>query len=170
MTIEEVIAMHEAKPMPVIKVPNFMRYRFDSVKGVKNPFLSSHLKDYDWKYWRVYEVMYYHQEVDTFSKKIGWYPRFFTIKIPKILNHIIKFIFGKRFYSVSRTYKDGTTYYTEMVDRKTKNTYMNEFKQQNCKEIYVIWEETRYDGWLWITKDEQKRDKNFFNSLISLWS
>ena len=38
-SMEEVIAMHKAKPMPIIKVPNFLRYRFDSIKKVKNPFL-----------------------------------------------------------------------------------------------------------------------------------
>lgn len=169
-TMEEVIAMHKAKPMPIIKVPNFLRYRFDSVKKVKNPFLSSHLQDYNWKYWRAFEIVYFHQEVDTFSKEIGWYPRYLTIKIPKLLNHSIKFLFGKRFYSVSRTYQDDTTFYTEMVDRKTKNNYINEFKKDNCKDIHVIWKEIRYDGWLLITKDEKKRDKGFFNFLVNLWS
>lgn len=170
MTMEEMIKNHKNKPMPVIKVPEFLRYQFVGIKKRKFPFLFESDRHHDWRYWHSFSLGYNHLEVDTFTKTKGWYYRERTIYIPKIINTCIKFLFGKRFYSVSRTYYEDHTYHTEMVDYKTMKDYIKEFKEEGSTDIYISMKENRYSGWLLFTKDESKREKSFFNAMLSIWS
>lgn len=161
-TMEEVVAMHNAKPMPILKSPKIFRFKFFSFKRLNNGYSN--------KYWRIFELVYLHKEVNTFEKTIGWYPRYLTLKIPKVLNHLIKFVFGKRLYSVSRTYDNEITCHTDFVDRKSKNNYIKEFKENKCTNIYVIFKKIEYDGWLFTPKAEKKHDSKLLNSQAEFWS
>jgi len=168
MKVEECIKKYKTKPVLKIKRIKIFRYKLVCVKKNNNMFRSNepHL---DWKYWHSFSIGYNHMEIDTFSKNIGWYYRERKILIPKIINNILKFLFGKRYYSISRTYEDKYVYHSEMVDSNTKNQYIKEFEDDGCSQIYIVNREIKYNGWLWITKSESSNEISMINFMRHLY-
>ena len=173
MTMEQAMQLHESKPIPTIKRHKIFRYRFVDFRKNGNIARSSDETHLDWRYWHSFSIGYDHMEVDYFRKEIGWYYRQKKILIPKLLNNTLKFIFGKRYYSISRNYgtkESPDVYHSEMVDKKTMNNYIEEYKHEDCIDIYVSYKEIKYDGWIWVTKKEKDNEESMMKFFVNLWS
>lgn len=148
-----------------IKRPEIFRFK---LRGFRKNTIAYRSCD-DWNYNHSFSIIYQYLRVSMFFKCIGWQYREKKIYIPKILNNLLRLIFGKVYYSVHRL-EDGHGYCTEMVRSKAAKEYIREFKESGFTDIYISSKERRYSGWLWITKKEKKTSEAILNFNLNMWS